>query len=60
MKIEGYCNRTWFTHFKQLALLPCPYICYNPTGNFIEQGVYSGCLVISVNFLIWDFGIRIA
>jgi hypothetical protein len=59
IKIERYCHRTWDKAFKQMALLPCPYITYNPQGHFIESGVYAKLWVVSINFLAWDFGIRI-
>jgi hypothetical protein len=57
IKIKGYCHKTWDKGgFKQIALLPSPYITYNPQGNFIEQGVSTSLWIISINFLIWDFG----
>lgn len=50
-KIKLYCNKTWHKgDFKQVALIPCPYVTYNPTVKL---------LVISVNFLVWDIGIYI-
>lgn len=52
--------KTWQKgYFKQVALIPCPYITYNPLGHFIEQGVHTSLLVVSMNFLVWDFGIQI-
>jgi hypothetical protein len=59
IRIKGYCHSTWTEGFKQIALLPCPYIAYNPLGHFIETGVSTGLWIININFLIWDFGIRI-
>ena len=59
IKIKGYCHKTWHKSFKQIALLPSPYITYNPQGNFIEQGVSTSLWVISINFLIWDFGFMV-
>jgi hypothetical protein len=60
IKIKGYCHKTWDEgFFKQIALLPCPYYTHNPLGHFIETGVATSLWVISINFLIWDFGIRI-
>jgi hypothetical protein len=60
LKIKGYSMKTWEKgHFKQVALIPCPYITHNPLGHFIEQGVHTSLLVISMNFLVWDFGIQI-
>jgi hypothetical protein len=60
IKIKGYCSKTWDKGFyKQIALLPCPYITWNPLGHFIETGVVKSLWTISINFLIWDFGIRI-
>ncbi len=58
-KVDLYCHKTWDSSFKQLALLPTPYLTYNPCGSFIEQGCYGKLFVISMNFLCWDFGIRI-
>ena len=58
-RIDTYCHKTWDKSFKQLAFLPCPYFTYNPQGSFIEQGAYGKIIVLSVNFLAWDFGIRI-
>ncbi len=59
IKIKGYCHKTWHEDFKQIALLPCPYFTYNPQGNFIEQGVSTSLWVVSINFLIWDFGFMV-
>lgn len=60
IKIKGYCHRTWHKgEFKQIALLPCPYITHNPLGHFIETGVSTNLWVVSINFLVWDFGIQI-
>lgn len=59
IKFKGYCHKTWHEDFKQLALLPCPYLTYNPEGNFVETGVSTKLWVISINFLVWDFGFRI-
>lgn len=59
IKIEGYCHKTWDKGFKQVALLPCPYITHNPEGYFVETGVFTKLWVISINFLIWDFGFKI-
>jgi hypothetical protein len=59
IRIKGYCFSTWTEGFKQIALLPCPYITYNPLGHFIETGVATSKWVISINFLGWDFGIQI-
>jgi hypothetical protein len=60
IKVKGYCSRTWDRgYFQQIALLPCPYITYNPLGHFVETGIVTSLWVISINFLIWDFGIRI-
>ena len=60
IKIKGYCSKTWDKGFyKQIALLPCPDIIWNPLGHFIETGVVKSLWTISINFLIWDFGIRI-
>jgi hypothetical protein len=50
-KIKLYCNKIWHKgDFKQVALIPCPYVTYNPTVKL---------LVISLNFLVWDIGIYI-
>jgi len=59
LKIKSYYHNTWTKGFKQIALLPCPYITYNPLGHFIETGVATSIWVISINFLGWDFGIQI-
>jgi hypothetical protein len=60
IKIKGYCSKTWDKGFyKEIALLPCPYITWNPLGHFAEPGVVKSLWTISINFLIWDFGIRI-
>ena len=60
IKIKGYCYKTWAKgRFKQIALLPSPYFTHNPLGHFIESGVSTNVWVISINFLIWDLGIRI-
>jgi len=60
IRIKGYCYSTWDKGgFKQIALLPCPYFTHNPEGNFIETGVSTNLWAISINFLAWDFGIRI-
>ena len=60
IRIKGYSHMTWNKDgFKQIALLPCPYITHNPLGHFIETGVSTSLWVISVNFLVWDFGIKI-
>ena len=59
LKIKGYCTKTWTKGFKQIALLPCPYFTHNPLGHFIETGVSTDLWVVSINFLVWDFGIRI-
>ena len=58
-KIERYCHKTWSSTFKQLALLPVPYLTYNPLGSFMAPGVSGNLYVISMNFLCWDFGIMI-
>lgn len=60
IRIKGYSHMTWNKdRFKQIALLPCPYITHNPLGHFIESGVSTSLWVISINFLVWDFGIEI-
>jgi len=60
IKIKGYCYSTWTKDcFKQVALLPSPYFTHNPLGHFIESGVSTSVWEISINFLIWDLGIRI-
>ena len=60
LKIKGYCTKTWNKGwFRQIALLPCPYLTHNPIGHFIETGVSTDLWVISINFLAWDFGIQI-
>jgi hypothetical protein len=59
IKIKGYYHNTCTKGFKQVALLPCPYITYNPMGHFIETGVATSLWVVSLNFLGWDFGIQI-
>lgn len=60
IKIKGYCHKTWDEgFFKQIALLPCLYYTHNPLGHFIETGVATSLWIVSINFLIWDFGIRI-
>ena len=60
LKIKGYCHKTWGKgYFKQIALLPCPYLAHNPLGHFIETGVSTDLWIVSINFLVWDFGIRI-
>jgi len=59
-KINPYCHKTWDKEgFKQIAILPTPFLVYNPQGSFIEQGVGGKLFVISMSFLIWDFGIMI-
>jgi hypothetical protein len=60
LKIKGYYTKTWDKGwFKQIALLPCPYFTHNPLGHFIETGVSTDLWIVSINFLVWDFGIRI-
>ncbi len=58
-KVRTYINDTrhkgWFW---QISLIPSPFITRNKQ-NFIETGVYGDCWVISISFLIWDFGIKI-
>jgi hypothetical protein len=60
LKIKGYCNKTWGKGFcKQITLLPCLCLIYNPLGHFIETGISTDLWIISINFLTWDFGIYI-
>jgi hypothetical protein len=58
-KVRTYFHTTtqggWFW---QIALIPSPFITRNKQ-HFIETGLYADCWVFSINFLIWDFGIRI-
>ena len=59
-KTQFYKYKTWEKGwFKQIALLPCLSISYNPAGHFIETGVYTEVWVINLNFLIWDVGVEI-
>jgi len=56
MKIEHYFHKTWFKNgFKQFNILPTLY--YTITQRFIETGVSTSAYIISINFLIWDFGL---
>jgi hypothetical protein len=60
IRINGYCHRIWTKGgFKQFNPIPCPFFVHNPLGHFIETGVSTNLWVISISFLIWDFGIQI-
>jgi hypothetical protein len=58
-KLRTYVSETsqkgWFW---QIALIPSPYITRNKQ-HFIETGLYGDQWTVSINFLVWDFGIRI-
>jgi hypothetical protein len=59
-KIDLYFHSTYEKNgFKQVHLLPTLIITHNSKGYFIESGVYTGLIIISISFLIWDFGIMI-
>ena len=57
-KILPYVYACWGP-FKQLCLIPTIYITYSKRGHFIETGVETDVWVISMNFLVWDFGVQI-
>lgn len=43
--------------FWQLVLIPSICLTRNTHGSFIETGVYGDHWVLSISFLVWDFGI---
>ena len=51
-------NTTQKGWFWQISLIPSLWITRNKQ-NFIETGVCADCWIFSINFLVWDFGIRI-
>ena len=60
VKIYPYIYKAWTRNgFKQLCLIPTIYITHSKRGHFIETGVETDVWVISMNFLVWDFGVQI-
>ena len=57
-KILPYVYACWGS-FKQICLIPTIYITHSKRGHFIETGVETDVWVISMNFLVWDFGVQI-
>ena len=50
MKIKFYSHTVWGDHIKQLALIPTVFV----TSNSYRKSKF---LVVSLSFLMWDFGI---
>ncbi len=57
-KVRTYFHKTTNDWFWQIAPIPSLFITRNKQ-NFIETGVYGDCWVVSISFLLWDFGIKI-
>jgi hypothetical protein len=53
MKIKKYINKTWYNDFKQINIFPTLFF----TRSKLYE--YEVNYIISINFLIWDFGIII-
>jgi hypothetical protein len=51
-------NTTQKGWFWQISPIPSLFICLNKQ-HFIETGVYGNCWVLSISFLVWDFGIKL-
>jgi len=50
-------NTTQKGWFWQLELIPSICLTRNTHGSFIETGVYGDHWLLSISFLVWDFGI---
>ena len=60
IKILPYMHKCWsWGGFSQLCLTPAIYFTHSRNWNFMETGVYTDLWIISMNFLVWDFGIQI-
>jgi hypothetical protein len=51
-------NTTLKSWFWQISIIPSLWITRNKQ-HFIETGVYGNCWVLSISFLVWDFGIKL-
>lgn len=58
-KIRFYNYRYWNAEFKQITIIPDIVITYNPTGSFLEQGLYKPLWIFSISWLMWDLGVRV-
>lgn len=56
--IRTYFHKTTNDWFWQIAPIPSLFITRNKQ-HFIETGVYGECWIVSISFLLWDFGIKI-